>query len=211
MTDHTTATLPADMPAASDPQMVVSIGSVTITGDIMALDSEPLLIVSGCHIVIDSPCIFSALTVGDPDSAPQACDSSALDPLVYDPNSGRRTDISLENVIVVAAGGVWAEGLTQPSPVPCPDPLIPGSGYEAPDLRITGSVITGYAGATSLLFDCDGDVPIVNGTEAIVAGWERLSSLPADTEQWATADIEQWATADIAWWPGRDQGIWRRR
>lgn len=118
---------------------------------------------------------------------------------VYDLNLGQRVPVTLTNVLIVAAGGVWAEGLAQPSPVPCPDPLIPGSGYQAPGLTIEGSVITGHAGATSLLYDCD----TVPGTEAIVAGYERFSRLPSDEEQWATADIERR--------PGRDQGAWRRR
>lgn len=197
--DRASATLPAELPAASDPQMVVSTGSITITGDITAPVDAPLLIVTGCHIIIDGDCTFAALNPADPDSAPQACDGSALDLTVYDLNLGQRVPVTLTNVLIVAAGGVWATDLAQPSPVPCPDPLITGSGYPKPALTITGSVITGHAGATSLLYDCD----TVPGTEAIVAGYERQSSLPTDTAAWATADI--------AWWPGRDQGVWRRR
>ncbi len=116
------------------------------------------------------------------------------------PDTKQPLAISIENVIVVAAGGVWAADL---QPVGC--------AYHptAPVLTITGSVITGYAGATSLLFDCDGDSPLPpNGKEAIVAGYERLSSL---TRSGSPAEIEQWATASVAWWPGRDAGVWRRR
>ena len=192
---RTPTALPADIPPAGDPQMVVSTGNVTITDNIAAPDNAPLLIVSGCHIIIDGPCTFGALDPADPDSAPQACDGSALDPAIYDLNLGQRVPVTLTNVLIVAAGGVWAADL---QPVGC--------AYDstAPALTIVGSVITGHAGATSLLTDlqdCDPAMP--PGTKVIVGGYERLSSLPADTEAWATASV--------AWWPGRQQGIWRRR
>ena len=182
-------------PDDGDPATPAS-GSIRITGNIDGDDPntpelEALLIVSGCHIIIDAPCVFGALTTTDPASAPQTCDGSALDTSIYDPTLGRRVPVTLTNVVIVAAGGVWAADL---QPIGC--------AYDAtaPALTITGSVITGHAAATSLLDDCDGDV--LNGQEAVIAGHERLSSLP---------DADEWATADIAWWPGRDEGVWRRR
>ena len=75
----------------------------------------------------------------------------------------------------------------------------------APTLTIVGSVITGHAGATARLQDCDGDDEATDdlGREQIVAGYDRLSDLPDDTTAWASADLP--------WWPGREDGTWRRR
>ena len=115
------------------------------------------------------------LTVGDP-----VPDSMRL----------ASTNITLDNVIIVAAGGVWAPELQPVVGTEC--------SYPAPELIIQGSVITGHAGATSRLWDCDGDsVP-----EMIAAGYDRSSELPGS---------EAWATADIAWWPERQHGVWRRQ
>ena len=189
------AALPADLPPDT-PGMVVATGNITITDDIAAPANEPLLIVTGCHLVIDGACVYDiedpgtgVITPADRTSE-QRC--SQPDPADAVPDTKQPLAISIENVIVVAAGGVWAADL---QPVGC--------AYSAPALTITGSVITGRAGATSLLYNCDDDMPIVNGTEAIVAGYKRTSDL--------AADIAQWATADVAWWPGRDSGTWRRR
>ena len=104
------------------------------------------------------------------------------------------TGITLDNAIIVAAGGLWAAHLEPAAP---PNDCL----YNAPALTIRGSVITGHAGVTSRWEDCDGDV--LNGQETIVAGYDRTSSLPTNTAAWATANI--------AWWPDRDQGVWRRR
>ena len=204
--DRPTAVLPDDIPADT-PGLVVASGSVTITETFAAPIGEPLLIVSGCHIVIDGPCAFEALIAGYPESAPHDCDGNGLDLTIYDPNLKRRLPVSLTNVIIVAAGGMWAADLTEPASNPCPIPDDPNTnvdestpGYQAPVLTITGSVITGHAGATSRLRDCD--LPIVNGAEKIIAGYERISELP---------NPDQWATADIAWWPGREHGVWRRQ
>ena len=189
-----TATLPADMPTDT-PGMIVATGEVTITDSINGDDSntpelETLLIVSGCHIVIDGPCVFEALIAGDPESAPQNCDGRVLNLTDYDPNLKRRVPVSLTNVLIVAAGGLWAPELQPVVGTEC--------SYAAPELIIQGSVITGHAGATSRLWDCDSDsVP-----EMIAAGYDRSSDLP---------DPEAWATADIAWWPERQHGVWRRQ
>lgn len=67
----------------------------------------------------------------------------------------------------------------------------PGPGL--PTLTVTGSVITGHAGATSQLTDVDCHGGGLLETK-VIAGYERTSLLP---------DTDQWATADIAWWPGR--------
>lgn len=200
--------------AQDDPTTSEDERSILITGDISAPATEPLLIVSGCHIVIDGPCIFEALIAGDPESAPQACDASALDRSLYDPSRSRRVPIALTNVILVTAGGVWAADL-EPGPNVCPVPDDPNTplvdesapGYQAPSLTITGAVISGHAGTTSIWEDCDNNlltpIPVgANGREKIVAGVDRIGSLPP---------ADEWATADIAWWPGRDEGVWRRR
>ena len=193
-----TAALPADMPPAGDPLMVVSVGRVTITDNIDGDDPntpelEALLVVSGCHIIIDGPCVYDiedpgtgVITPADPTSE-QPC--SLPDPADAVPDTKQPFAISIENVIVVAAGGVWAADL-QPA----------GCAYSAPALRIAGSVITGHAGATARLHDCDGNV--LNGQEKLVAGYARISELP---------DADAWATASVSWWPGREQGTWRRR
>ena len=192
-------------------------GSIRITGDLNGDDPtttarEVLLIVSGCHIVIDGPCIFGALIAGDPESVPQACDATVLDRTLYDPSLSRRAPVTLTDVILVTAGGVWVADL-EPGPNACPtrdpntgviDPNAPG--YQAPALTITGAMISGHAGATSFWEDCDNNpltpIPVgANGREKIVAGFDRMGSLPR---------ADEWATADIAWWPGRDAGVWRR-
>ncbi len=189
------------------PGMVAATGNVTITDNINAPADNPLLIVSGCHIVIDGPCAFGAINPGDLESAPQACDGSVLDQTVYDLNSKRRSPVTLTNVLLIAAGGLWASDL-QPSPDACPIPDDPLTtiidestpGYQPPALTILGSVITGHAGATSRLRDCD----TLPGTEKIVAGYSRTSELPADPSAWVEADI--------AWWPSREQGsVWRKQ
>ena len=209
-----TATLPADMPTDM-PGMIVATGEVTITDSINGDDSntpelETLLIVSGCHIVIGE-CVMDHFaydpllgtfvpTETEADSGLYAelgqCDEP--DPADYltvgdpVPDSMRlaSTNITLDNVIIVAAGGVWAPELQPVVGTEC--------SYAAPELIIQGSVITGHAGATSRLWDCDGDsVP-----EMIAAGYDRSSELPGP---------EAWATADIAWWPERQHGVWRRQ
>ena len=115
-----TAALPADIPLAGDPQMVVSTGSVTITDNIDGDDPntpelEALLIVSGCHIIIDGPCVYDiedpgtgVITPADPTSE-QRC--SQPDPADAVPDTKQPLAISIEKVIVVAAGGIWAADL----------------------------------------------------------------------------------------------------
>ena len=212
VTDRPTATLPADMPPADDPQMVVATGNVTITDNINGddpdtLELEALLIVSGCHIIIDGPCVVDDVT--NAVVVPSTCDPTAVTNPDHDPATIRRDNIALTNVVLVAAGGVWAADLTTLGGAdPCETPgdtthlttASPGPGL--PTLSVTGSVITGHAGATSRLsdIDCLGGGP---PERKVVAGYARTSSLPTDTEAWATASV--------SWWPGREQGTWRRR
>ena len=212
VTDHTTAALPADMPPDGDPQMVVATGNIRITGNINGDDPdtpelEALLIVSGCHIIIDGPCVVDDVT--NAVVVPSTCDPTAVTNPDHDPATIRRDNIALTNVVLVAAGGVWAADLTTLGGAdPCETPgdtthlttASPGPGL--PTLSVTGSVITGHAGATSRLsdIDCLGGGP---PERKVVAGYERTSSLPTDTEAWATASV--------SWWPGREDGTWRRR
>ena len=194
------ATTLDDYPRRHDRPVVVSPSdgsSIRITGNIPAPPDKPLLIVSGCHIIIDGPCIFGAVNPADPDSAPQACDGSALDQAVYDETLKRHAPVTLTNVIIVAAGGLWAADLEPVGGLECD--------YEAPTLTIRGSVITGHAGVTSRLHNCDGDDEATDklGREQPVAGYDRTGRLPDDTTAWASADLP--------WWPGREDGTWRRR
>ena len=205
--------------------------SILITGDINGDDPdtpalEVLVIVSGCHVVVGS-CVHQVPEldadnnpVTDPDtgevvtedSAAQRC--SDLAPSDAVPDTRQLADISMENVVIVAAGGLWAADL-EPSAAPCPvaddldtaDADESSPGYQAPDLTIVGSVIAGNAGVTSRWRDCDND-PLTptefgaDGREQQAAGFNRQGSLPP---------ADQWATASPAWWPGRGEGVWRRR
>ena len=207
--DDPVAALPADTPADT-PGMVVASGSIHITGDISAPADEPLLIVSGCHVIIGW-CVHQ-VPVTDPNTGEQMTENSVpqpcVDPAPSDaiPDTKQLLDVELENVIIVAAGGLWAADLSEPAIEPCPirdDPATTDideghPGYEEPTLTIIGSVITGHAGATSRLRDCDDD----GEEEKIVAGYERTSELP---------DPSDWAEANIAWWPSREHGVWRRQ
>ena len=173
--------------------------SIRITRDIQAPPDKPLLIVSGCHIIIDGPCVYDTedtgvVTLADSDSEQPCTDP---DPANAVPDTKQRTDITLDNVIIVAAGGLWAADLEPVGGLECD--------YEAPTLTIRGSVITGHAGVTSRLHNCDGDDEATDklGREQPVAGYDRTGRLPDDTTAWASADLP--------WWPGREDGTWRRR
>lgn len=221
--DETTEVLLSGRP---DGGMALAKGIIRITGDILAPADEPLVIASGCHIIVGEcvmdhyaydPVSLSFVTTeteatSDLYAELQHCEDP--DPVDYltvgAPVLGSMrlasTNITLENVIIVAAGGVWAADLE-----PNSDQAIAcayDTGDAAPALSIVGSIISGHAGATSRWHDCDNNLltPIAvgsDGREAIVAGYDRTSSLPSDTTGWAEANI--------AWWPGRDDGIWRRR
>ena len=185
-----TSALPADMPPAGDPQIVVATGNIRITDNIDGDDPntpelEALLIVSGCHIIIGE-CVMdhyaydpniggfvTTETEADSGLYPEMDQCEEPNPADYltvgDPVLGSvrlaSTNLNLRNVIIVAAGGLWAADLSVPprpiqdEPVsnawPCHDPDIPDTdedeylpGYheQAPKLRIVGSVITGHAG-----------------------------------------------------------------
>ena len=67
------ATTLDDYPRRHDRPVVVSPSdgsSIRITGDIQAPPDKPLLIVSGCHIIIDGPCVFGAVNPADPGQCP---------------------------------------------------------------------------------------------------------------------------------------------
>ena len=196
-----------------DPNTDEDERSILITGDITAPDSEPLLIVSGCHVIVGR-CEVGQDTdndgVADQIVTIPSCDRTDAPPSSgFLPETWELVNISIDNVIIVAAGGLWAADLN-PSATACPtlddtntpneDESDPGYPADAPALTISGSVIIGHAGATSRFANCDFD--ILNGAEEIVAGYFRYSSLP---------DPDQWAGASVAWWPGREIGAWRRR
>ncbi|MXY09262.1 MAG: hypothetical protein F4Z00_12450 [Acidimicrobiaceae bacterium] len=196
--------------AAPNGGMAVAKGSIRITGNIDGDDPntpelEVLLIVSGCHIIIDGPCDYDIDPTPERQPSPsQPCVDP--EPVNAEQDSRERVVMILNNVVIVAAGGIWATDLALPSPPPCPMTDNPDTtdidetdpGYRAPDLSIVGSVITGHAGVTGRLYGCDGGAP-----DRIVAGYARTSSLPPDTSRWVEANI--------AWWPGREDGVWRRR
>lgn len=220
--------------AQDDPTTPGDERSIYLTDDIRAPATEPLLIVSGCHVIVGS-CVHqvpdidpvTGLQLTDPntgallytDSAPQRCADPA--PPNALPDTRQLADITLENVILVSAGGLWAADL-EPSPNACPTTTNPG--YQPRTLIITGAVISGHAGSTSYWEDCDAN-PLTptqlgaNGREKIVTGYDRDGCLPEDAppnpsqpcNPSSNPTYDQWAEANIAWWPGRDAGIWRRR
>ena len=120
---------------------------------------------------------------------------------VVPPIDGNDT-LKLENVAIIAAGGLWSSQL---------DPPVNYVGayrsrtLNLPSLKIKGSVVTGWAGQVTLTGH-------VAGVEIGVAGF-----VPCFFDNAGLATCEDrtvpagWAAAVTQFWPGREYGSWRQR
>ena len=108
----------------------------------------------------------------------------------------------LTNVAIIAAGGLWSSDLNPP--VNYVTAYNNGT-LNLPRLRITGSVVTGWAGQVTLTGH-------VAGAEIGIAGFVPCFF---DTAGNATCEDRTvpagWAAAETQFWPGREYGSWRQR
>ena len=168
------------------PVTVVTPHSVLIPSDGIPLGDDKdrvVTVISGCHIFIQPPEKGEAsTTAGD-------------------------HPVALEGVLLVAAGGVWSAYLDPPLITGGVCNVRSGHGETLAGLSISGAVITGWAGQTSMTNVC----PVLSvQVEVPIVGFE----CPSTTSGPSTCARElpkRWASHETAYWPGRANGYWRQR
>ena len=106
----------------------------------------------------------------------------------------------LENVAIIAAGGLWSSALNPPVNYVTNPP-------DLPRLEIEGSVVTGWAGQVTL-------TGFRIGAEIGIAGFVPCSFPSAGVLDPVCVDRtlpDGWAAAETRFWPGREYGSWRQR